>query len=360
MMRRLAQILLASLCVLPTTIVVASRKDGRRLADESSDNNKRYQPFLVLTTQRSGSTYFMSMLRSIQRNGGPLRTVISEPVGQLLRGKSFEEVTNLNFDEFRGILRMAFGKFDCDLEEEGARQLSCGFKLMYNQIPGSRNEPTELSRQSMRWLVDNNVKIVHLIRKSHVRKILSVFRLAKTGVAHTRTTTQDGKESSQATYDPLTVEVGRVVGAVRESVRVAVAHRLDLRKQVPEEFLHEVLYEQFLEDSSRESLDTFRKVLGFLSPGHSAGDLREWTDKASSDILSNPFMPCSNLVADNAWPTIQAQLSALLTDSNTKLHEDPEHDAEMRADLDFALQDCTKASYNATPNARSWASLFGF
>lgn len=355
--QKLACLAVVTVWTVLTTLQTARRQPKRAAAENSaeemaslstvrgdlsrrlSSQRGKYQHFVVLTTQRSGSTYFMSLFRSIQQNGGPMRTVISEPVGQLLREKqlTFSEISAMQWSDFERVLRDAFAKFRCDLPAEAPKQpsdMACGFKLMYNQIPGSRNVPTNMSRKMCTWLVSGNVKIVHLVRRSHVRKVLSIFRLAQTGVAHMR---KGGELRPE--FSPLDVDARRLVGAVKESLRVSVSHRVDLRAVVPAGYLHEVFYEDLLADSVRNSAATFSDVLGFVSPAQE--DLRGYIDRVTTDLVRNPVLPCAKLVSD--WASIEPELFAL---NATKLDEKPRLDDEMHAELDFALQDCRTASYD--------------
>lgn len=282
-----------------------------------------------------------------------MRTAISEPIGQLFREKqlTFEQITAMQWPDFEPILRTAFSKFRCELpvdghESTGLPDVSCGMKIMYNQIPGSRNQPTELSRTMIEWMVLNRVKIIHLVRRSHVRKVLSVFRLVQTGIAHTRI----GGEPC-VDYDPLDIEPQKLIESVYESLRVSVSHRIDLRRRVPVNFLHEVYYEDLLRDSEHGFDSTLSDALGFISPA--LKDLRNWIDRASTELVRSPFMPCSMLVTD--WKILEPKIAAIAA---RKLDQDPKVETEMRAELDFALRDCNGASYvepgiSAAPTLKS-------
>lgn len=224
-----------------------------------------------------------------------MQTVISEPIGQLLREYTWDQVSKMRSDEFHGLVDRAFAKFD--------RCQSCGFKIMYNQIPGSKNGPTAMSRSL-------DYKIIHLIRRSHIRKVLSVLRMS-TGKAHYR-----GDEEQK--IEPLTVDTRRFVGNVRESLRVSVLYRFDFRKHA--KVLHEVYYEDLLHGSA------FNDVLRFIDP-------KLLAYKATTDIKQNPVLPCSFLVND--YHTIEGELA-----STKHFHDDPTLARTMRDELQFALADC--------------------
>ena len=83
-----------------------------------------------------------------------------------------------------------------DVTGDASCTRACGFKVMYNQLPpvdslahlASNTSTTRVDTRAftcfMAWSIANEVRVVHLVRRSHIRKAISHFRAEETGVWH--------------------------------------------------------------------------------------------------------------------------------------------------------------------------------
>jgi len=94
-------------------------------------------PFVVLTTQRSGSSWLLNVLHGLELRGAALKVTSIEPVKRLL---STGVDLGTSWGDYGPLLNRAFEDYaGCDLEKSRGEtaDVACGSKLMYNQIPGT-------------------------------------------------------------------------------------------------------------------------------------------------------------------------------------------------------------------------------
>ena len=132
--------------------------------------------FVVLTSQRSGSTWLMSILNSIENTSayGELFTRKRRVAGA---NEWDSDVAYLRFVETEpnGLAFRPFSVFS--YLDASYRQLGVvGFKLMYSQV---RRIP-----ETWAYLVRHRMRVVHLVRQNHLDAMISGAIAAKTGQAH--------------------------------------------------------------------------------------------------------------------------------------------------------------------------------
>jgi len=142
--------------------------------------------FVILTTQRSGSVMLIQSLSShpdivcfgeIFLHGARYGRNMSVPPGrENFLYEEFIRVTSLR--RLRSIIapRGCAAEF---LETFFRRQddkPAAGFKLMYSQVRGHPG--------AWDWVLDRDVRIIHLVREDLLRVVLSRRMRTKTGVAH--------------------------------------------------------------------------------------------------------------------------------------------------------------------------------
>ncbi|TCK19462.1 sulfotransferase family protein [Thiogranum longum] len=140
--------------------------------------------FIILSTQRSGSAFLATSLAS-----HPLITCHREiflqknrncDSYQMYRSSSLgRRVTDI-FNRGSLVDKYLQGIFSADSHVSAA-----GFKLMYSQ---AKRFP-----EVTNWLLENNVHIIHLIRKNYLRTILSACIAQARGIHHSSKTLEKTK-----------------------------------------------------------------------------------------------------------------------------------------------------------------------
>ena len=190
---------------------------------------------------------------------------------------------------------------------------------MYNQLPMQ----AQLRHENMRgtrfetWAVLENIKLVHLVRRSHIRRVLSVLRMKATHVAHVR----DPANVTTSSMTPLVdIEAKTFVDMVMKSVSASNKMSKSLRDSMPKTSVLEVEYEQLVDNAGQ-----FHRVVDFISP-----DLARFVQRMKATTLQrSPPTACADLILN--WPTIFEELRARKGELKIKSEID---------DLDFALNDC--------------------
>ena len=199
--------------------------------------------FIVFTTNRSGSEWVISTLNSIPNVSAQGELFLPRPRVSERRWDSdfarprFIETrpTGLSFRPFS-----VFSYLDRLYDTPGA----VGFKLMYAQLG--------LYPEILPYLVQNGVRVVHLVRKNHLDVLLSFAVKAKLGKAHLLAGQSGPGELS------VTLETKDLLKKLR---------RLELKQNAARKLLKvfrlpyiEVVYENLLQDPLH-----FRVVWDFLS-----------------------------------------------------------------------------------------------
>ena len=126
--------------------------------------------FLVLTTQRSGSTWFCEAL-------GHQTEVHCPPLeGEMLIQYSFKSFENVSIEEWTRAADEAFNRVCREAEQQGKD--IAGFKLMYDQVKGpfrTLNGAKLPEQWFFDYLVKHRVRIVHLVREAAILHLASDF-----------------------------------------------------------------------------------------------------------------------------------------------------------------------------------------
>jgi LPS sulfotransferase NodH len=233
--------------------------------------------FIILSTQRSGSTIFRLYVNShpyIRLSGevfvqhdyqydGFNHFLAQCPLLFFLKQKKYMEswfALNLNkllfmcipFSITRKYLRSLFYNPNhsaptektntvpvyipnLHFEQEKAR----GFKLMYNQL--------KWTHSLKHWIVSNNISVIHLIRQNLLRVFISLQRLKKGGVAHT---------VNQIATKPVQIAKEKLFAFILKVKRERKYYK-KIFSTVP---YMEVFFEDFLLDTDKEKT----RILDFL------------------------------------------------------------------------------------------------
>jgi LPS sulfotransferase NodH len=214
-------------------------------------------PFVVLTTQRNGSTWVMSVLNSLDGVSGQGELFLPRPRSPDVRWdsgfaypryvESHEEVGRVRpFSVFRYLDRFY-------RTSPGA----VGFKLMYSQV---RSYPETLA-----YLVRRRIPVVHLVRRNHLDVLISFAVKREIGRAHILT---GGDRPANVRVELPTESLVRDLERLQRKHDVARKLLRGLR------LTHlEVSYEQLAADPGR-----FDEVLEFL-------DLPTTAETARSNIV---------------------------------------------------------------------------
>jgi LPS sulfotransferase NodH len=198
--------------------------------------------FIVLTTNRSGSTWVMSTLNS-------LPNVTAQGELFLPRNRSSEKRWDSEFSipryieaQSNGFALRPFSVFSY-LDELYSTLGHVGFKLMYKQLG--------LYPELLIYLIRHKIRVIHLVRKNHLDVLLSYAVKANLGQAHLL--------EGQAAPDnmQITLDVDNLENQMR---------RLEIKQDLARKMLAwsklaniEIVYEQLLRDPSQ-----FQRIWDFL------------------------------------------------------------------------------------------------
>ena len=148
---------------------VVSATPQTLISEEEETCSKKY---ILLSTQRSGSTWTCDLLRHQEgiSCGKPKKNNEQvEYTSELLIQYSSllkNETNNVEWSKYEQDLNNAF-----DEACKGNPSLSIGFKLMYSQVPLQFLEDGKLET----YLRENNVSIIHLVREAKILKMVSII-----------------------------------------------------------------------------------------------------------------------------------------------------------------------------------------
>lgn len=223
---------------------LSSRRD-RRVADVVPLRNPA-RNFIVLTTQRTGSSWLMDRLNKLPGAEGHMELFYHEPRREPARAgrNDYPRFVESRDAEARG--RRPFAVFRY-LDGLYGRHAAAGFKLMYSQL---REYPEILLYVMLRRL-----PIIHLVRNNHLDVLVSEELARVTGRSHDTAREAGGRrEEVRVTLDPQAVVAG-----IRRLARKQRLMRVTLRL-IPNS-VHEIAYESLCDDPSRfDALCRFLKI----------------------------------------------------------------------------------------------------
>ena len=210
------------------------------------ETGKTRTPFVLLSTQRSGSTWVIDTLNRL-----PHASVYGE---LLLPEKRTWDAGSLDFPRFieadNSQARIPVRPFTlwAYLKKLYSKEGLVGFKLMYSAV---REYP-----ETLYYLYRHRIKVVHLVRVNFLNMIISSYIKAKTGQAHLQAP-RDTDEIPQVhlpieTLLPRLRRLQKKAALMRKMVRVLGLPHM------------EITYESLLEDKTR-----FSEIYEFLevTPG---------------------------------------------------------------------------------------------
>lgn len=131
-----------------------------------------YTLFLILTTQRSGSTWTCSLFNAMENV-----TCSSRRSEQMLHYMSYSNNTvgNMSWGDWLAEFTRGYERTSQEAAAAGQHAGLLGWKLMYNQIPA------HLLVQFFRMLRDRRIAVVHLVREASVMRLVSLSDVVRRG-----------------------------------------------------------------------------------------------------------------------------------------------------------------------------------
>jgi LPS sulfotransferase NodH len=159
------------------------------------------RPFLVFTTQRSGSGWTMDLLGIQKRIGTPADggKLHSESMLPTQRANA-QHWKSFKWEAWRDVAERAF----VNVSARNPAALAVGWKLMYDQVPAPLVEPF------VEWVRNNSIRVVHLVREASLLQHLSSEEALRTKVYHT---TLSGGNQTPGVPVQLDLEAGRHIHA---------------------------------------------------------------------------------------------------------------------------------------------------
>lgn len=233
---------------------------------------KSPQKFVVLTTQRSGSTWFISLLSSHPDIKVFGEVFLDAPVKSAPAG--FDDILpKMRFFDYRNTHSTARPwatfKYINYLENCSSEHQYVGFKLMYNHL--------SKYREILLKLIVGRYKIIHLVRNNHLDVILSRNSLKNTQIAH-----QIGKvEVEQKSYY---IDPSQLLSEFMQLERTVQSARRFL-SFMPVDVL-EISYEDLLKNVAHESKKTM-DFLGLESDLLLISEMKKINKKPYGDVIEN-------------------------------------------------------------------------
>lgn len=191
--------------------------------------------FIILTSQRTGSTLFWRYL-----DQHPSIGVFGELLLKTSRkDESYKAFKNLTlnskirhlFDKKNSVDQFLNKVFSSDKPVQ-----SIGFKLMYDQI----NKPID------KWINNNEIKIIHLVRRNTLKVILSLKTAKKRKLYHST-----GKEKIEKVNIKLKPKKTlKEIETIQKNIKKY--RELYLKKDYIE-----IFYEDFVEDMNKQAQEIF-------------------------------------------------------------------------------------------------------
>mmetsp|Transcript_14116 Transcript_14116/g.20590 ORF Transcript_14116/g.20590 Transcript_14116/m.20590 type:complete len:334 (-) Transcript_14116:292-1293(-) len=136
--------------------------------------------YILLTTQRSGSTWTCTLLHQLDGISCGGRPSKIGPVSELLIQYSRKDLADVIWSTYKKHLDNAFAEV-CQYHPSQ----SIGFKLMYDQIPPQFLEDGNLET----YMRENGVSFLHLVREAKILKMASSFNNSKEKPSHSTNAT---------------------------------------------------------------------------------------------------------------------------------------------------------------------------
>jgi LPS sulfotransferase NodH len=228
----------------------------------------RHSKFVVLTTQRTGSSWLMDLLDKCPDTEGHMELFLNQrrlsPAGAGFN--AYQRYIELRPAGPGGLRPFSVWRYLDDLYD---RPGSVGFKLMYSQL---RDYPEILPK-----LVARRIRIVHLVRRNHLDVLISERLAQTTGTSHL----VRGERRSAQSVDIDRAWLRRRLRRLDRNERVA---RLLIRLSgLP---WQEVDYESLLGDPG--AFDAVTRFLGLSAPaGGVVSNLEKRQTRPRREVIAN-------------------------------------------------------------------------
>ena len=195
--------------------------------------------FIVLTTQRSGSTLFMRTLNGHPNIEVARGEIFSKKNKEIYSYKNYvKKMLKIRFLFYMGRKNLVCKYIDGLLSKKRNGDLY-GFKLMYNQLFG------ELEN----WIHNNQVYIIHLIRENTMKTIVSRISAKKRKLYHV-------KNNSVVKNIKIKIDPKRLIKNIEKVENEIIYYR--------KKFNYKRYIEVTYEGITNEKENTYRKVFEFL------------------------------------------------------------------------------------------------
>jgi len=222
--------------------------------------------FVVLTSQRSGSTWVIDILNKLENT-----TVYGE---LFLPRKRIWDVGSTDYPRFieaklEGLTIRPFSVFSY-LKELYRRPGTVGFKLMYSQL--------QTYPEILAYLCTHHIRVVHLIRWNHLDVVISSRVAKKIKQAHVL------RGQRRPNAFKIQLDAASLIGEIKRLRRnIKIAQQLLRWCRLPH---LEIAYEDLLRDQS-----LFRLIVNFLSINHEGpmpqSELVKIRRGGYSDVIAN-------------------------------------------------------------------------
>ena len=248
---------------------------------QTSEFEQCTKKYLLLTTQKSGSTWFCTVLHeqmgmSCGGKPGNLKT----PVSELLIKYSFynsSEMARVTWKQYKDDLDQAFAQV-CEYNPA----TSIGFKLMYDQIP-----PKFIKDRRLQTYFENNgVNLIHLVREAKILVLASQHDVRERGFHHsTNSSSSKPQETSPLHWGEKDIE------KMLAMENTSLWWQDQVHKMTPLVQNYYVSYEHLLGEDKRKHL--VGQISGFVSGSYDR-DAR----KANGVLLKQSESTCSSRITN--------------------------------------------------------------
>jgi LPS sulfotransferase NodH len=243
-------------------------------------------PFVILSTQRTGSTWLATLLDSHPAIAAYEELFLRDDEGPRWGSADLERFADAQKErlgDWRSRRPLALFTY---LDELYGRDVAraIGFKLMYNQV---RQHPEVLV-----YIVHRGVKVIHLVRTNLLNVLISRDVMAARGLAH-------AKRDSPLTTVKITIDPVRIKLRLRALEGDVALSRATLRVlRIPH---IEVGYEDIVANRAA----TLTRIMRFL--GLDVPDSADDQHKFTSDLVKTTTLGQAELVAN--YETLRSALS---------------------------------------------------
>lgn len=239
--------------------------------------------YILLTTQKSGSTWFCSVLHQqseISCGGRP--SLLNTPVSKLVI-----KYSRLSNPRVGSIGNVTWQQYQKDLDEAFAEACeynpatSIGFKVMYDLIPPQFIKDKRLQT----YLRDNGVSIIHLVREAKILKLASAHDVRERGGVHHTINASEIRETSSLKWDETVVQQILVLE------KVSLEWQNKIHKMTPLVPNYYVSYEYILGEENRKQV--LAQVVSFVLESFDP-DIKV----AEGTLLKQSSSSCSSRIAN--------------------------------------------------------------